>query len=420
MEIRTVKTARKNLIWIILLSILCLILISFLPWISVTEDGMLKENLNFNYEMMKGSNNQQINDLARNLMYINILFWTIIVISLISFLFITYYALIKSSFFSLMMVLTSAFIIFALSLLVIYFQINFSRSFNDIEYISASMINSYFAYAYIQFIISLILIVFSVKYTITFFKDSIKLFKSISKQKTKTINEIEEKDITTKFEEKEIGASIKGLKTNKSSFESEREAKLAEIEIMLAKKEQIPDKDKIDEDKSKSEPEIEEPIELSSHEETLAVVEETKQEIEQENKKEDQEEKISIQPFPPEKPKEKSKDTDEVKLSQYFEEALSSAIKKKQSKIKTKESIEKDVKQKKPSSSKQVEQKQEKTEPIFQTEKILLEKKGNKIKKIFNVKCPECNHIFTNDKEGNNKKIKCPECGKEGTLKKEF
>ena len=62
----------------------------------------------------------------------------------------------------------------------------------------------------------------------------------------------------------------------------------------------------------------------------------------------------------------------------------------------------------------------EKPEPIFQTENIQLEKKGDKIYKIFNLKCPECNQIFPFDKKTDNQKITCPNCGKEGAIEKEI
>ena len=47
-------------------------------------------------------------------------------------------------------------------------------------------------------------------------------------------------------------------------------------------------------------------------------------------------------------------------------------------------------------------------------------KKGDKINKIFNVKCPKCSQIFPFDKDSDNKKVICPKCGKEGNLVKEF
>ena len=131
MELKTVKTARRKIIWILILSIICLFLISFLPWISVLEEGMVKENLHFNYEMMRESTNEQIYELSVDLMNINILFWTIIIISLISFIFITYHALVNSSLFSQILIVTSGCITFAISILIVYHQIIFSRLINN-------------------------------------------------------------------------------------------------------------------------------------------------------------------------------------------------------------------------------------------------------------------------------------------------
>ena len=94
-----VKKIRRYPIIILFLSIICLFLISFIPWITIAEEDRLKEDLHFSYEMMKGSDNAQINDLAGNLSRINILFFAMIIVALISFIFIICYSLVKRSLF---------------------------------------------------------------------------------------------------------------------------------------------------------------------------------------------------------------------------------------------------------------------------------------------------------------------------------
>ncbi len=121
-----------------------------------------------------------------------------------------------------------------------------------------------------------------------------------------------------------------------------------------------------------------------------------------------------MEPFPPEEKKERVEETDEIQLSEHFEKALSSAIEKKKSEMKPIKSDGKKDKQKKKADRKQKETGEGKPVTNFQTEKILLEKKGDTIDKVFNVKCPECNHIFPFDNKSDNQKITCPKCGKEG------
>ena len=242
----TLKKARRNIIIILFLSILCLILITFLPWIAVAENGSIKENLHFNYEMMRDSSSTQINDLYYSLMDILILFWTIIIIALITFLCLIFYSMVKRTLFIRILFLTSSFIIFILCVLIIYFQMIFSRTINEIEYISASMLYSPFAYAYIQFIVSFILLIFTGYYIIIIVKDSMKQFKSqkIQKDKKKIIEEKKTKDITI---EREIEKSIKIPGNTEALKNSSRDAKLAEIDKLLAKKETEKDKNKVEE-----------------------------------------------------------------------------------------------------------------------------------------------------------------------------
>jgi len=76
---RTIRLAT----WVVILSIAGLTLSSFLPWVSVEEDGYVKETLHFNKAMMETSDNAQIKNLSGHLNLINILFWLLIVFGLI-------------------------------------------------------------------------------------------------------------------------------------------------------------------------------------------------------------------------------------------------------------------------------------------------------------------------------------------------
>jgi hypothetical protein len=433
MDISIIKKIRRNIIIILFLSILCLILITFLPWIAVSETGSVKENLHFNYEMMKYSSNLQINDLLHNLMDIYILFLTIVIISLISFIFIIIYALVKRTLLFRMLILTSSSVLFILCAFVVYFQIIFSRTISEIDSISASMIYSPFAYAYIQFIFSLILLIISGFYTFSIIKDSTKQFKSYKihkKEKKKELRQKMTKDIPT---ESEIEKSTKLPSKSDSLKDTSREEKFAEIDLLLAKKDSDKVKQKADHDKPKKELDEQPQDELSSEDKKIVAEEketeeEPKEDIEpeindsaeeketEEELKEDvEEENKEVQqikhPFPEKKPKRKIEKSDELKLSEHFEKVLSTAIEKKQSEIKPKQKTGKETIREEIEETIQTDTKHDLIEPEFENDF-----KEELTDKILKVKCPECNHIFPYNKESG-KKIICPKCGKEGKIK---
>ena len=153
-------------------------------------------------------------------------------------------------------------------------------------------------------------------------------------------------------------------------------------------------------------------------------IQDTEEKTQEEIIKESEPEKNKIekikQPFPDKKPKKEQEESDELRVSEKFEKALSSAIEKKQSKIEPKEPDKKDIKQDKTEEPMQTEIKENIIETDFQTDKTLPEKNGNKISKVLNVKCPECNNIFSLSKENDKKSVICPKCGKEGKIVKEI
>ncbi len=420
MDSEILKKSRKKIFLILIINILCIIMISFLPWIQVTENNFVKENLHFNYEMMVGSSNIQINELSKIVMNINILFWIIFAITLISIFLITYYTLKKSILSVQILILTSSFIIFIICFLIIYIQIIFSRMVNDIDFISASMFHTYFAYPYIQFIFSIILLFYSATYSKTLLSDSIKELKKSSKKSDKEIKKVDEKKTPDNSREKEIEELLKEPIVNTSSFNLSKEAKLAEIDRILGKNEPSTSKENLKEPLPNSDLDKEKQIESSLDNNSSDVLEEKQEEFNKDNEIQKKEDKNILEPFPIRKQEKKIEDNEEIHLSETFEKALSSAIDKKQLKIKQQKPEKKDEKQDNNVLTNAKEVKIEKPVPIFRTENILLEKKGNIIYKIFNFKCPECNHIFPFDKKSDNQKIKCPNCGKEGTIEKEI
>lgn len=420
MDSNILKKSRKKIFLILIINILCIIMISFFPWIQVTENNFVNENLHFNYEMMEGSSNTQINELAKIVMNINILFWIIFVITLISIFFIKYYTLKKSTLSVQILILTSGFIILIICLLIIYLQIIFSRMVNDIDFISASMFHSYFAYPYIPFIFSFILLFYSATYTNILLFYSIKKLKKSSKKTDKEIKKIDEKEIPDSSREKEIEELLKEPIVNTTSFNLTKEAKLAEIDKLLDKKELNSNKENLKEPLPNSDLDKEKQIESSLENNSSDDWEEKQEKFNKDDKAQIKEDENLLEPFPIKKQDDKTEDNEEIHLSDTFEKALSSAIEKKQSKTKPQKPKNKDEKQNNKVKIDTKDLKIEKPAPIFQTEKILLEKKGDNIYKIFNFKCPECNHIFPFDKNSDNQKITCPKCRKEGTIEKEI
>jgi ribosomal protein S27E len=411
----TVKQVRKKIIIILFLSIICLILISFLPWIAVAENDYVKEDLNFNYEMMKDSSNTKINDLVIILMDINILFWTIIIITLISFILTVCYTLFERTLFAKMVIISSSFIIFAICIIIIYYQIVFSRSINEIEFISGSMIYPPFAYAYIQFILSVILLVVSGSYSLALIRYSSKNLKNLQikkKEKKKEIKQTRNMDIPV---ETEIEKSIKISGDKKTLSNSSREEKLAEIDKLLSKKEPEIKKEEVDKEISKKDLDKQQQIKTPSENEIVTEDIEIKGESYKETEPEIKEIVQIKHTFPEKKPKIEQQESDEIKLSEHFEKALYNAIEKKQSKTKPKQKSEKEANQEEKLEPTQIETKKEKVEPDFENDKNRHEEK-DKTSKILNVKCPECNHIFQFNKKNDDNKIVCPNCGKEGKI----
>ena len=126
MKKKTITKAKKYTIWILNFSILGLVLTSLFPLISVPEDDAVKENLYFNFEMMKKSDNYEIYSLVDNVNTINLLFWAIIILGLISYFCITYLTFLTRWYLSILTIISTA--IFIFSVLLVIFQNNFMKS----------------------------------------------------------------------------------------------------------------------------------------------------------------------------------------------------------------------------------------------------------------------------------------------------
>lgn len=356
------KKAERLTIWIVFLSIIGLIFMSFLPWISTAENDAVKGDLYFSFEMMKKSDNKQISDLADDLNLINISFWALLILGLLSFIGATIHA---SGKFSVVghVILMIGCVTLTFSILAIGLQLMILENIGDMDIISASAIYPPMNYAYILLIPSFLIFICSVLYTWSTFSHSIQKLKDSKKAKK---DKKEEKKTIEKPVKKKSKTKVKEPpKKEKPALEPEIDEKRVEMEQWSTGQVQDMKKEAVEE--KHPEPEKEEIIT-------------PKQPFEKEKTSEEPDREPYV--FPSEKTKEKTEVTDEMRASQSFEEALSSAIQKKQ----TEEEAEKS---------------KEKEEPA---------------EKEISVRCPQCKHIFTVEKDEGITKIKCPECGKEGLI----
>jgi len=390
MKRKTIIKGKKFSIWIINFCILGLILTSIFPLISVPENDALKEDLYFDFEMMKNSNNHEINSLVDDVNLINLIFWAIISLGLISLFCITFLTFLTRWYLYLLTIISMA--IFIFSILLVIFQYNFIEDVADIDFISLSSVSYTITYVHIIFLFSIFLLICSFLYSVNIILDlGSKIHFSKSKKQLLKKNKDQPADYPIKpiFDDQISQSPIPIIKKENTvrwiNQEKQKVDKKTEEDIYTPKKEVMT------------------PIETTSEEKSYV-----------NNKIAAIEKKIQPGPFAPEKREEKPKESTEPEISKSFEKALSSAIEKKQSEFGKRD-------QKKPMSKEIIKDsapnlEDESSEPAqnkdVEKEEGPLNKKDT-IKLDIIVKCPQCNHIFTIKKDDTTK-IKCPRCGKEG------
>lgn len=394
-DLNIAKKARNAVGWIALSSILGLILLSFLPMVTVNNTTP-SESVTYNMALME-KNSSQTGNLIKDLQTITIFFWVIVIISLLSFIGIINQ--LSKKFLSLgqiFLLMGCGAAIFGV--LVVIYQFMFIRDVNGLENISLTSIGPLpIKYIYIPLVMGIVSLGCSGVYTWLISTAAIKYFitekkpKEPKPKKEKTSKkQKKEKKKTTKKEEEQIPA-VEAPATI-ASFK-----KQDEIEEWLKGEISQIEKTKDEIVKPVDEPEKEEiPLEPGSSVE--ATVEEPS--IEKDSvESEKTEEKPTAAPFSKKEPlitkEEEPKSSGEVPTSLSFEKALSSAIEKRQ-----------------PTKEKQDTTKEEEETPkeeVVPKEKIVLGK--------LTVRCPQCKNVFKVKKEGKTTAIKCPHCGKEGVAK---
>ena len=366
MDNEPVNHVKKLSISILFISITSLILISFLPWIAINPYNTGEQHLNF--KMMKESDYSFLENSTNFLRVVEVIFWAIIIIAILS-LFSSVLCLSKNSKkLSNILMAIGCSIIILVGMNLIY-TISFIKEINDDNLIFHANIFGPFSYAYLLFILLIILLVFSIFYTINILTLLVECFRSKDKEIRKS--EETKKEEPKKKDAKTIAHKNK-LQTEEWTEEIEKEEESPPIE-----------EDEDINDDANQDIEIKQVEKSYFENKTIDLEKKHAIAVQDRESKEKEEEIIIIEK------KEAEKSDSEQKKPEYasFEKALSSAIEKK---------------------------KKEKVSIVSDNKK---EKKSVSEKKKFKVRCAQCKHIFTAELKEGESKIKCPNCGKEGSLK---
>lgn len=376
--------------FLIIFSIINLVIISLIPWISVVENDS-KEELYFNFLMMERSNNNQIKNITSFISFIINLLWIVLIINAI--LYLNFTNLFTEKYPNFAKIMTNiSYINLIVNILIIYLQIYLMKKIIQMDNISLASVVSIIKFAYIPLIIGFLLLIFSIIYTLSVIKNFIKEKEFMKKNK----KEIDEKFL--KYTSKKLVEKEPYSKKNILDFNLEIK-NIRNQDWLNAEENQ-----KIDLE-TKSETELLETKNFIKNEKSY------ENEYEEQLKSVKSDSKNNLQPFPDQKPKAKSKESSEIPLSKEFEKALSSVIEKRQNELKMQTPAQNasELKQEKFKNIK-TEKENENIEKSFNDEK-------KELKKKINVRCPQCKFVFHFEKKEGATTIKCPNCGKQGVIK---
>jgi hypothetical protein len=383
MEDLKLKKIKKLSNFILFFSIFSLILVLFLPWISVEYSGDTSGTLCFNYEMMKQSTSGLINEIANRLNLVILALWCIIILAMSVFLGTILYLSKKSRFFgNLMMLIGGLNVVF-------HFVVLFSvailvKDISDLSSVSLSCFLPSFSFAYIILILIFTSSLISNLLVINVFPVTIKYFKNVKKKPSEKhdLKPIVEKTKTEKpvlKQEEPIPKTIahtKKMETEEWSNDEKTDTKEEPI-----------GEEKVETDEDLSNVKIKQVEKPFFEGKPVDLDKKHRKFLEEEPSIKEEKQEKTVVPV-----KQKIEETKEVEkekepeMEHTFESALSSAIEKKK-KEQTREPV-------------QPEKKEEKVE-----------------KKKVKVRCLECKHIFTAEIGPGISKFKCPNCGKEGNAK---
>jgi len=375
MNIITARTIKRLNVMILFFSILILMLNIFLPLVSIKNPADSTQTQYFNLYSMKYSDNEQLKDFEKDIDNINLYLWVIVIIGLLSFVGLIIKISNKLSFLSNILLIIGCINIVFCSLSCIYYMFFVKNVIDSTGVLLATIIGP-LRVSYISLIIFILLLLTSVAYSSVAIPSFLRDFKKSKKQR-----EAKDKKVISK-------KIVKSSRTDEKKEVLKTQSDRKKYEMRKWQTERLKDFNETS-DKQKDETEkllFSEPLEKTKEEKI-----EQEPEPVIETQKQTKEETESKTPFPQENIEKsqtkqlesKAETSEDAKVSESFEKALTSAIDKKKG-------IPTDTK----------------TE-----EKQISPQK-------FNVKCPQCSYIFEAEKNpAGVTKIKCPKCDKEGIIK---
>jgi len=201
-----VKYSERLTFWIIILSIVGLVFISIIPWISISEMDEVKEDLVFNLEMMKRSDNQAINDIASQIELINFLLWSLIILGLISLIGATIHSSGKFLIMGQVLLMVSCVMVIS-SIFTLHVHLSVYTSIEEHLIISSVDLIPHIKYSFILLIINIVIFICSAVYVVLMIfhlVDSIKKFLKSKKETNQIPNNIEHNEPVNVVDEKDL------------------------------------------------------------------------------------------------------------------------------------------------------------------------------------------------------------------------
>ena len=201
-----VKNSQRLTFWIILLSIVGLVLISLFPWISISEMDEVKEDLVFNLEMMKKSDNQAINDIARQIEIINVSLWSLIILGLISLIGATIHSSAKYLIMGQVLLMVGCVMIIS-SIFTLHVHLSVYTNIEEHLIISSMDLFPHIKYSFILLITSIVIFICSAVYVVLIIFNLVDTIKNILKSKIETSHipdQIEHNEPVTNIDDKDV------------------------------------------------------------------------------------------------------------------------------------------------------------------------------------------------------------------------
>lgn len=201
-----VKYSERLAFWIILLSIIGLVIISLFPWISISEMDEVNEDLVFNLEMMKKSDNQAINEIAIQIELINVLLWSLIILGLISLMGATIHSSGKISILGQVLLMVGCVMIIS-SIFTLHVHLSVYTSIEEHLILSSVDLFPHIKYSFILLITSIAIFICSAVYVVLIIFHLVNSIKNMLKPKNEeklSPKNIEHKEPVTNVDERDL------------------------------------------------------------------------------------------------------------------------------------------------------------------------------------------------------------------------